>query len=86
MKLRQARERLVVELRPQLAPQRGHEEPAAHADAPVDLPHGEVDAHRLERLAPRDHVLVHAVDQCAVEIEQEGGLRRGRQVVHDPRS
>jgi hypothetical protein len=28
----------------------------------------------IERLLPRQHVLIHAVDQRAVEIEKEGGL------------
>src|SRR5205823_12891741 len=58
-----------------LAEQRVHEQAAAHADAAVDAPHGELDAHALERLAPGEHVLVHAVDERAVEVEQE---RRAR--------
>src|SRR5437588_3421787 len=56
-----------------LAEQRVHEQAAAHADAAVDAPHGERDPHALERLAPGEHVLVHAVDQGAVQIEQERG-------------
>src|SRR5207249_6785057 len=51
------------------------EQAAAHADATVDAPHGELDPHALERLAPGEHVLVHAVDQRAVEIKKEGGTR-----------
>src|SRR5207248_5836239 len=52
--------------------QRVDEQAAAHADAAVDAPHGELDPRALERLAPGEHVLVHAVDERAVEIEQEG--------------
>ena len=33
-----------------------------------------VDAVAPQRLVPGEHVLVHAVDQRAVEIEDEGGL------------
>src|SRR5438034_8631439 len=39
----------------------------------MDAPHRQLDAAALERLAPGEHVLVHAVHQRAVEIEQEGG-------------
>jgi hypothetical protein len=67
----QAGEGLLVELLSELTPQRGHEQAAAHADAAVDLPDGERDADPLERLAPGDHVLVDAVDQRPVEVEQE---------------
>src|SRR2546426_11963149 len=49
------------------------EQATAHADATVDAPHRELDADALERFAPREHVLVHAVHERAVEIEQEGG-------------
>ncbi len=61
-----------------LPQQRGHEEPAAHADAPVDAPHGQVDVDLGEGEPPRDDVLVDAVDQRPVEVEQE---RRARRVV-----
>ena len=60
---------------PGLPQQRGHEEAAAHADPPVDAPHRQVDAERGQRRAPREHVLVDAVDQRAVEIEEERGRR-----------
>src|SRR5207247_11013488 len=60
-------------LRYGLAEQRQDEEATAHADATVDAPHRELDAGALERFAPREHVLVHAVHERAVEIEQEGG-------------
>src|SRR3989442_3390768 len=56
-----------------LAEQGVDEQAAAHADAPVDTPHRELDADALERDAPGEHVLIHAVDQRAVEIKQESG-------------
>ena len=61
------------ELAPRLSRQGIEEQAAAHPDPPVDAPHRELEAHRLERLTPGEHVLVDAVDECAVEIEQEGG-------------
>jgi hypothetical protein len=54
-----------------LAQQRPHEQPAAHADAPVDAPHRQLDPARLQRLLPGQHMLVDAVDQGAVEVEHE---------------
>jgi len=38
----------------------------------MDPPHGQPDAAQLERLVPGDGVLVHAVDEGPVEVEQEG--------------
>ena len=54
-----------------LAQQRIHEEAAAHADPPVDAPHGQQDALALQRLAPGEDVLVDAVDQGSIEVEEE---------------
>src|SRR5437867_6994337 len=64
---------LGLQLAPGLAEQRVDEQATAHADATVDAPHRELDAGALERFAPGEHVLVHAVHERAVEIEQEGG-------------
>jgi hypothetical protein len=47
-----------------------HQSPA-HADAAVNGPHCQLDPHPRHRLAPREHMLIHAVDQRPVEIEQE---------------
>ena len=58
-----------------LAQERVHEQAAAHPDAAVDAPDGERDPLALQRLAPGEHVLVDAVDQGAVEVEEEGGGR-----------
>jgi hypothetical protein len=54
-----------------LSEQRVGEEPAAHPDAAMDAPHRQLDTGVLERLPPREHVLVHAVHQRAVEIEEQ---------------
>jgi hypothetical protein len=59
---------------PGLAEERVHQQAAAHADAPVDAPYGERDPLALERLAPGEHVLIDAVDQGPIEVEEE---RRG---------
>src|SRR5437016_5962186 len=64
---------LGLQLAAGLAEQRVDEQATAHADATVDAPHRELDAHALERFAPCEHLLVHAVHERAVEIEQEGG-------------
>ena len=48
------------------------EQAAAHADAPMDTPHRQLDATQLERFAPGERVLVDAVGERAVEVEQDG--------------
>ena len=48
-----------------------HEAPA-HADLTVNAPDRQFDAGRLRRFAPGQHMLVDAVDQGAVQIEEEG--------------
>jgi hypothetical protein len=48
------------------------EQAAAHADAPVQLPHRQFHADRGQRLLPGQNVLVDAVDEGAVEIEEQG--------------
>ena len=50
------------------------EQAAAHADLAVDAPDREVDAFAVESLLPGQHVLVDAVDQRPIEIEQKRGL------------
>ncbi|ESW72925.1 hypothetical protein X772_33440 [Mesorhizobium sp. LSJC280B00] len=50
------------------------EQPATHADLAVDAPDRQLDILLVERLLPGQHMLVDAVDQRAVEIEQESGL------------
>jgi hypothetical protein len=60
-----------------LAQQRADEQAAAHPHAPVDAPHRQLDPAPLQRLLPGQHVLVDAVDQGAVEIEDEHGPMHG---------
>jgi hypothetical protein len=81
----QGAQRVRVERPVELAGQRGHEQPAAHADPAVDLPHRQVDVHARQSLAPGDHVLVDRVDQRPVEVEQERGTAPAldRHVRHD---
>jgi hypothetical protein len=54
-------------------------EAAAHPHPPVDAPHRQVDVQCGKRVTPGDHVLVHAVDERAIKIEEKGG--RGRLAV-----
>ncbi len=65
---------LFVERDAGLAQQHVDQQAAAHADAAMHAPDRQVNAVALERLVPREHVLVDAVDERAVEIEQECGL------------
>jgi hypothetical protein len=51
-------------------------EPTAHADPAMNPPHGELDADTRHRLAPREHMLINAIDQRAIQIEQKGGSPR----------
>ena len=41
----------------------------------MNAPYGERDPFGLERLVPSQHVLINAIDECAVEIEKKGRLR-----------
>src|SRR5579863_7196601 len=54
-----------------LAQQHLREQSTAHADAAVNAPHGKFDARFMQRPMPRRDVLINAVDQRAVEIEEE---------------
>ena len=78
MQLGQRAERRRIQLGLELARQRGDEQPAAHPDPPVDLPHRQADADALECLTPGQDLLVDAVDQGPVEVEQEGAGGRAR--------
>src|SRR5579884_3040699 len=69
------------QLAARLAEQRVHEQPAAHPDAAMDPPHRQLDPGAFQRLAPGEHVLVHAVHQRAVEVEQKRGTRGHRPTV-----
>ena len=69
---------VLAQLAPRLACQTLRQQSTAHPDAPMDAPDGQVDATQLERLVPGDGVLVDAVGEGAVEVEQQG-----RAVGHD---
>src|SRR4029077_3455069 len=47
------------------------EQSAAHSDAAMDAPHGEVDPLLPQRLVPGEDVLVDTVDERAVEVKQD---------------
>ena len=51
------------------------EETARHADAAMDAPDRQFDALGQQGIVPGEHVIIDAVDQRAVEIEQKSGLR-----------
>jgi hypothetical protein len=52
------------------------EESAAHANSPVNAPNGELDTGFLEGLAPSENMLIDAVDQRAIEVEEERQVGR----------
>ncbi len=66
----QAVDALGADVEAGLAQQLVGEQAAAHADLAMDAPDRELDALGVERILPRQHMLIHAVDQRAVEIEQ----------------
>ena len=74
VQFRERRDHLPIELSVELAGERVYEQAAAHPDPAVDLPHGQADTHALERVAPGDHVLIDAVDERSVEVEQKRRL------------
>lgn len=51
------------------------EEASAHADSPVNAPHGQGNAGFLERLIPGEDVLIDAADQRSIEIKKESCAR-----------
>ena len=60
-----------VTSRPVSAQEGVREQAAAHPDLAVDPPDGQVDPGAVERDPPRQDVLVHAVDERPVEVEEE---------------
>jgi hypothetical protein len=72
--LLEALDALLIELEAGLAQEHVGKQSAAHADLAMDSPDRKIDAFGLERFAPREHVLIDAVDQRAVEIEEKCGL------------
>ena len=70
----QALEPIIAEVHAGFAFELIGEQAAAHADLAMDAPDREVDAFRVQGLLPGEDVLVDAVDQRSVEIEQKDGL------------
>ncbi len=77
MQVAQFLAQLVVDLAAQFAGEGGGEEIARHADAAVDAPDRNVDVLVAERPVPGHDVVIDAVDEGAVEIEEEGCLGAG---------
>ena len=70
----QALEPILAHLDAGLALELVCEQAAAHADLAMDAPDRELDAFAVEGLLPGQHVLVDAVDQRPVEVEQKHRL------------
>src|ERR1700680_1881710 len=62
--------RRIVE--PGFAQQQVCKQTAAHADLAMNAPHRQRNAFLIQRRFPCEHMLVHAVDESAVEIEEKG--------------
>ena len=75
MVLTQPLGQLFVQADPGLTAERVDEQPAAHADPAVDPPYRQLEAAGGQRLLPGDHMLIHRVDESAVQVEQQRGLR-----------
>jgi hypothetical protein len=75
VQLLQAFGAVLVEIEPRFAQQHVRQQTAAHANLAVDAPDRQLDAFGLERFAPGEHMLVHAVHERAVQIEHECGIR-----------
>src|SRR5580692_3969779 len=49
-----------------------HEQATTHADATMNAPHGKGQSQFFKRLMPCKDVLVDAIDERAIEIEEQG--------------
>ena len=74
VQLAQPLQHLWSEFASRLACQRLGEQAAGHADLAVQPPHRHLDALFLQGIVPGQHMVVDAVHQRAVEIEQVGRL------------
>jgi hypothetical protein len=73
-----------VDVEPGFSQQLIGKQAAAHADLAMDAPDRELDALGVECLLPRQHVLIDAVDQRSVEIEEKDRFdAHFRSNVHD---
>src|SRR5437773_3645297 len=81
MKFLQVRDVFCVQLTSRFAKKCMHDQAATHANAAVNVPVGQMNILCFERLPPGEHVLIHAVNQRAVQIKQKSGLRTRFQAV-----
>src|ERR1044072_9564395 len=51
------------------------EQAATHSDLPVNAPNGQLHTARFERFTPCKHVLIDAVDECSIQVEEKSCLR-----------
>ena len=61
-----------------LSPKCLNQEAATHTDAAMNAPHHQRQAHLFECLMPGQYMLIDAVDECAVKIEEESRAVRRR--------
>jgi hypothetical protein len=83
MPLLYAGDALGVEVVPRFPQQHVRKEATAHANFPMDSPDRQRDPFVIQRFLPCQHVLVNAVDQRAVEIEDEcrfNAVRHGHSI------
>jgi hypothetical protein len=71
MEVPQALASFEVDAQPGFAQKHVCQRATAHADLAVDAPDRDVDPLSLKRFAPSQHMLIDAVDQRAVKVEQE---------------
>lgn len=74
---------VVVDRVADLPEQGAHEEITAHADPAMNAPSGDGDVELVERLCPGEHVRVDAVDQGAIEIEDESWRGCANLLIHE---
>jgi len=51
--------------------QRVNKQAAAHSNAPMNTPYGQLHSQAFQRFAPGQDVLIHTIDKSAIQIEQE---------------
>ena len=68
----------LVDIKPCFAQQHVGKQAAAHADLAMNAPDREFDALLIEGFAPRQHVLIDAVDQRSIQVKQKRCLMPGR--------
>src|SRR6185503_627062 len=74
--LAQAIDRFLVDLPADLAEELVREQTAAHPDLPVDSPDGQLDAFLAQCQMPGADMVIDAVDERPVEVEEECRIHR----------